>query len=375
MRTSPRATTDHRVHRDTRHEYEEILMNRREERWGRSGGWGSDDYEWRRDPGRFRNEESDVERGGGWGRSGEYQGREPGVRSQSGSGRWDSETSGGRGGDYYGGREDYRGREDHRGREDYRSGDHYRGSEGGRGEWRGTGMYESERPFGMDYDAGRVLWRRGEPSAGSYGADRYGSGYEDRGGRGGYSQRSERRDRDDDMRYSSGRLGEGANYPSGLGYGEQGESHGPQGFGRGGGRLMRYGRHEREDWSTAAQGRYSGVGPKGYKRSPERLKEQVCDLLEEHGELDASDIDVKVEASTVTLSGTVDDRRAKRLAEDLAESVTGVTDVSNQIKVRSRDDERSTEGFGSESTRGSRSGKEGSRTSATGGSASKPGGF
>jgi len=36
----------------------------------------------------------------------------------------------------------------------------------------------------------------------------------------------------------------------------------------------------------------------------------------------------------VTLSGTVDERRDKRLLEDLAEDVPGVKDIHNQIRVR-----------------------------------------
>ena len=35
----------------------------------------------------------------------------------------------------------------------------------------------------------------------------------------------------------------------------------------------------------------------------------------------------------VTLTGSVPDRHAKRLAEDLAEDVWGVRDVQNQIRV------------------------------------------
>src|SRR5262249_55763528 len=97
-----------------------------------------------------------------------------------------------------------------------------------------------------------------------------------------------------------------------------------------------------------SQGPHVGVGPKGYQRNPERLKEQVCDMFEEHGYLDASDIEVNVENSTIVLSGTVESRRAKRLAEDLAESVTGVKDVDNQLKVKERDKP------GSESESGSR---------------------
>jgi hypothetical protein len=42
---------------------------------------------------------------------------------------------------------------------------------------------------------------------------------------------------------------------------------------------------------------------------------------------------VKVTSGVVTLTGTVDDRNAKRLAEGLAESVSGVQEVQNQLKV------------------------------------------
>jgi hypothetical protein len=43
---------------------------------------------------------------------------------------------------------------------------------------------------------------------------------------------------------------------------------------------------------------------------------------------------VLVENGEVTLSGVVEDRRAKRLAADIAEDVLGVTDIHNQLKVR-----------------------------------------
>jgi osmotically-inducible protein OsmY len=50
-----------------------------------------------------------------------------------------------------------------------------------------------------------------------------------------------------------------------------------------------------------------------------------------HGYLDASEIEVEVTQDEVTLSGTVPDRRSKRLAEDLAASVRGVWDVHNRL--------------------------------------------
>jgi osmotically-inducible protein OsmY len=56
--------------------------------------------------------------------------------------------------------------------------------------------------------------------------------------------------------------------------------------------------------------------------------------MADHPDLDASDIDVMVAADgIVTLQGTVASRRAKRLAEDLADSVTGVRDVHNELRL------------------------------------------
>ncbi|MEO8846948.1 MAG: BON domain-containing protein, partial [Kofleriaceae bacterium] len=42
-----------------------------------------------------------------------------------------------------------------------------------------------------------------------------------------------------------------------------------------------------------------------------------------HGEVDATHIIVDVKNGEVTLTGTVEDRRTKRLAEDAVETVTG----------------------------------------------------
>jgi osmotically-inducible protein OsmY len=78
---------------------------------------------------------------------------------------------------------------------------------------------------------------------------------------------------------------------------------------------------------------YRGRGPKGYRRSDERIKEDVNDRLSE-GYLDASDIEVEVQNSEVTLTGTVNNRNDKRRAEDIAESVSGVTNVENRIRVK-----------------------------------------
>jgi hypothetical protein len=50
--------------------------------------------------------------------------------------------------------------------------------------------------------------------------------------------------------------------------------------------------------------------------------------------LDASGIEVDVTNGEVRLSGTVEHREAKRRAEDLAESISGVSNVENIIKVK-----------------------------------------
>ncbi len=80
-------------------------------------------------------------------------------------------------------------------------------------------------------------------------------------------------------------------------------------------------------------GEHHGRGPKGYKRSDERIREDISDRLTEDGYLDASNIDVAVDGGEVTLSGTVSDRQSKRRAEDLADAVSGVTHVQNNLRA------------------------------------------
>jgi hypothetical protein len=59
----------------------------------------------------------------------------------------------------------------------------------------------------------------------------------------------------------------------------------------------------------------------------------VNEALTRHPGLDASDVEVKVQNGEVTLTGTVDNRRHKRIAEDAAEECSGVRDVHNQLRV------------------------------------------
>ena len=78
---------------------------------------------------------------------------------------------------------------------------------------------------------------------------------------------------------------------------------------------------------------YRGKGPKNYQRSEERIREDVSDRLSDDPYIDASDIEVKASGSEVILSGTVNSREEKRRAEDLAESVSGIRNVQNQLRI------------------------------------------
>jgi osmotically-inducible protein OsmY len=97
------------------------------------------------------------------------------------------------------------------------------------------------------------------------------------------------------------------------------------------------GHRRRTDDPRAARGRgegkFRGRGPKNYRRSDERIREEISDRLTENEWLDASDVDLNVSDGEVVLSGTVDSRYAKRLAEDIAESVSGVSHVQNNLRV------------------------------------------
>jgi hypothetical protein len=84
---------------------------------------------------------------------------------------------------------------------------------------------------------------------------------------------------------------------------------------------------------TWATGPYRGRGPKGYRRPDERIREEVCERLTVHGGIDASDVEVEVQEGEVTLSGTVADRRMKRLALDVAEGVSGIVDVHSHLRL------------------------------------------
>lgn len=91
---------------------------------------------------------------------------------------------------------------------------------------------------------------------------------------------------------------------------------------------------ERRRRMDKRMGAHRGRGPKGYTRSDERIREDINDRLSDDSFLDASEIDVTVSNGEVTLTGTVENRIDKRRAEDLAEDISGVKNVQNQLRVK-----------------------------------------
>ncbi len=139
-----------------------------------------------------------------------------------------------------------------------------------------------------------------------------------------------KRDDDDDDRERSRPHGYGRE-----GYGREGYFRGERDYGREG-----YGREGpySSEWAGPERwlrpGPHTGRGPRGYQRSDQRIFEEVCDRLTQDGQLDASEIEVLVANREVTLQGTVNSRQDKRRAEDVVESVSGVEEVHNQLRVR-----------------------------------------
>ena len=81
------------------------------------------------------------------------------------------------------------------------------------------------------------------------------------------------------------------------------------------------------------RGPHRGKGPKGFEVSDERVRERVCEALSDDHNVDATNIVVSVHKGEVTLTGTVEDRETKRMAEDCVLQCSGVRDVHNQLRI------------------------------------------
>lgn len=90
-----------------------------------------------------------------------------------------------------------------------------------------------------------------------------------------------------------------------------------------------------EEWSVT--GPYRGKGPKNYRRADEEIRDEACRCLEMDGAVDATDVEVECRDGILTLSGMVSDRQTKRMAERCVESIYGVNDVMNELRIDRRE--------------------------------------
>lgn len=77
----------------------------------------------------------------------------------------------------------------------------------------------------------------------------------------------------------------------------------------------------------------AGLGPKGYRRSDESIKDDVCERLTQDPVIDATEIEVEVEDGEVILSGSVAGRIEKSRAADILVEIRGVKNIVNRLTV------------------------------------------
>lgn len=246
--------------------------------------------------------------GGQYGQSGQYS--QPGGQSgQSGGGQYGSGQGwqDGRYGDQSGW-----GGYGHSGQERWgneRFGEH--GQQGfGQGGQYGYSQYGANfgQQGGSEYGRpGHQRWSQGAsytPMSGTYG---YGQG--NQGDRGGFSDRNQ-----------SG-FGQGFGSGSSM-YGTNQPEHHRWGGGQGFGERF-----------SERFGERRGKAPRTYQRGDERIRDEICERIARETDIDASEVDIQVQSGEVTLSGMVENRSCKRELEDIAETVFGVRDVHNNLKV------------------------------------------
>ena len=153
---------------------------------------------------------------------------------------------------------------------------------------------------------------------------------------------------DDDLNFNTRRY-EPFHVGTGMGLGPTGRTdlEFGQGYGRSSGYAVHQsgygsrggwdvGAHQR-DWVGEQRHSYRGMGPQSYKRSDERIREDIFEHLTDSHIIDARSILVDVNQGNVTLSGTVSERRMRYAAEDLVERIGGVANINNQLRVQQGD--------------------------------------
>jgi osmotically-inducible protein OsmY len=242
--------------------------------------------------------------GGGYGRENYGQGyAREGYGPYSSREGWSREGQGRESRESYGqgyGRESY-------GREGYGQGQGYGRESYGRESFGRYGYggpsFRGEEGYGQGH--GREGWSR--------------SGYG--GTRGGESYRGEERFGDGSGRSSSS-----------YRYGGQGSFRPESQWGQGGYRPESQWGRSGQEWAGGSMTQ-ERRGPKNYKRSDERIREDVCDVLT-NSDLNCEDVEVNVKEGEVTLTGTVQSSEERREMERIAERLPGVKDVTNQLRVK-----------------------------------------
>lgn len=242
-------------------------------------------------------------------------------------------------------------------------------------EWQPGSGQESSRLRGSSSESrGIQSSYSGQGSQERYGRQEFGRGGQSQHGRGGehqeYGSYGQRSGQGESFAQGRQNFGQGERFQQGQGFqnygqenwrtqrgssssqegrfGQQSQSEsgqsGEYGFGQRGqfgyGQSSQYGQGQ---YGFGQTGQFAGRGPKGYRRSDERIKEDLNERLTQDPYIDAWEIEVRVESGEVILTGTVDDRQSKHRAEDIAESVSGVKDVQNQIRVKKGDEDQGIE--------------------------------
>jgi osmotically-inducible protein OsmY len=131
-----------------------------------------------------------------------------------------------------------------------------------------------------------------------------------------------------DYRQSAG----GEAYGGGMSSADYARSHGPRGEDIAS--DTRSWMDERAENNMRGRGPHHGRGPANWRRSDERIHEDVCERLTEDRLIDARHIEVAVRDGVVTLSGEAMGATDPRRAEQVARQATGVTDVRVELTVR-----------------------------------------
>ena len=184
-----------------------------------------------------------------------------------------------------------------------------------------------DRSSGMNR-AGRMDQGRGYFAGDDYGSGSMGYGA---GSAAGYGQSYSTNRYDNASRYNDMQFGRGQY--NDRGYNQARQNRDERGFfDRAGDEIASW--FGDEDAERRRREDHRGRGPSNYTRSDERILEDACDHLTNDSSVDASNIEVTVADREVTLDGTVTSRYAKRRAEDCVHSLSGVTHVQNNLRVK-----------------------------------------